>query len=59
MRIYIAIQNDKPIPVGASSDIQKVAIGAQDWANYSHHRVSILKIDGPFVDLELYINPEK
>lgn len=58
MATYIAIQGDKPIPVGASEDLIKVMTGAEEWANYSHKTVAVLKIEGPFVDLHQYVFPK-
>lgn len=59
MPLFIAVQSDKPIPVGASQDEMKVLKGAQDWANYSRKDVNVLKVEGPFVDLHFIVLPDK
>ena len=56
---YIAVSNDQPIPCGANSDYMKVMNAAQEWADYSRRRVSVIKVtDGWMADLDSIILPQ-
>ena len=57
---YIAVSNDQPIPRGANSDYMKVMNAAQEWADYSRRRVSVIKItDGWMADVDSILLPQE
>ena len=59
MSLYIAVQNDKPIPVGALTNDVTVIQLAQQWADYSKKPVSVLKVTSVFVDLHTIVLPKE
>lgn len=56
--MFVAVQNDNPIPRGVSADYLTIVGAAEEWANYSKRRVHVLEIQGCFIDLKLIVLPK-